>query len=94
MTQPVPRDPHEGIDPGANPESQAADRDQTSYVARAGQSSGVVDTGPAPSDEQPSLAVDGGTAGGDALAGVSADADDVEQAVSGDTGPEHPGQRS
>jgi hypothetical protein len=42
---------------------------------------------------QPSLAVGGGTAAGDPLAGVTADADDLEDAVSGDKGPEHPGTR-
>ena len=92
MTRPTPQDPHDGIDPTANREAQAADRDQTSYVARGGQSSGIVDTGPAPSDEQPSLAVGGGTSGGDPLSGVGASPQDVEDAVSGDTGPEHPGR--
>jgi len=53
----------------------------------------VFSPGPAPADEQPSLAVEGGTAGGDVLSGVTADPDDVEDAVSGDTGPEHPGTR-
>lgn len=92
MSQPTPQDPHDGIDPAANREAEAAERDQTSYVARGGQSSGIIDTGPAPSDEQPSLAVDGGTSGGDPLAGVTASPEDVEDAVSGDTGPEHPGR--
>ena len=92
MSQPTPRDPHDGIDPAANRETEAAERDQTSYVARGGQSSGIIDTGPAPGDEQPSQAVGGGTSGGDPLAGVSASEQDVEDAVSGDTGPEHPGR--
>ena len=60
MTTPVPSDPHDGIDPTADREAEAAARDQSSDVARGGQSSGIVDTGPAPGDEQPSLAVDGG----------------------------------
>lgn len=94
MTQPMPREPHEGLKADAGQEALAAERDQTSYVARAGQSSGTVSTGPEPADEQPSQAVAGGTAGGDALSGVTADARDVEEAVSGDIGPEHPGQRS
>lgn len=93
MTQPIPREPHEGIKADAGPESEAAERDQSSYVARAGQSSGTVSTGSGPGDEQPSQAVGGGTAGGDALAGVTASEQDVDDAVSGDTGPEHPGQR-
>lgn len=92
MTQPTPREPHDGIDPAANREAQASERDQSSYVARAGQSSGVVDTGPAPGDEQPSQARAGGTSGGDPLSGVTASEQDVEDAVSGDTGPEHPGR--
>lgn len=91
MTQAGPQDPHEGINPAANREAEAVERDQTSYVARGGQSSGIVDNGPAPGDEQPSQAVAGGTAGGDPLAGVTASREDVEQAVSGDTGPERPG---
>ena len=93
MTRPTPQDPHDGIDPAANREAEAAERDQTSYVARGGQSSGILDTGPAPGDEQPSQAVGGGTSGGDPLAGVSASPQDVEDAVSGDTGPEHPGRQ-
>lgn len=88
-----PNDPHEGIKTDADPETAAVERDQTSYVARAGQSSGTVSSGTDPGDEQPSKAVGGGTAGGDALAGVTASAEDVEEAVSGDTGPEHAGQR-
>ena len=92
MTQATPRDPHDGIDPAANREAAAADRDQTSYVARGGQSSGVVDTGPEPGDEQPSQARDGGTSGGDPLSGVTASGQDSEDAVSGDTGPAHPGR--
>jgi hypothetical protein len=92
MSSPGPQDPHDGIDPSANRETAAAERDQTSYVARGGQSSGILDTGPAPGDEQPSQAVGGGTSGGDPLAGVSASAQDSEDAVSGDTGPEHPGR--
>lgn len=92
MSQPTPQDPHDGIDIAANREAEAAERDQTSYVARGGQSSGIVDNGPAPGDEQPSQARVGGTSAGDPLAGVTASAEDVEDAVSGDTGPEHPGR--
>lgn len=93
MTQPMPREPHEGIKADANPETETLERDQSSYVARGGQSSGIVSSGPQPGDEQPSQAVQGGTASGDQLAGVTADADDAQHAVSGDTGPAHPGQR-
>lgn len=34
-----------------------------------------------------------GTDSGDILGGVTASKEDVEQAVPGDTGPEHPGER-
>ena len=85
----LPRDPHEGRKADGNPETEASERDQTTYVARAGNSSGMIDSGPAPGDEQPSQAVAGGTAGGNPLAGVTASREDVENAVSGDTGPEH-----
>jgi hypothetical protein len=93
MTAPLPPEPHEGIDAADNQESRASERDQSSYVARAGSSSGIVDNGPGPGDEQPSQAVPGGTAGGDALSGVTMTDEDVEDSVSGDTGPEHSGQR-
>ncbi len=88
-----PTDPHDGIKTDASRESEAVERDQTSYVARGGQSSGTLTTGTAPGDEQPSQAVEGGTAGGDVLSGVTATEQDSEDAVSGDTGPEHEGQR-
>lgn len=93
MTEPMPVEPHEGLKADNNPETQVSERDQSSYVARGGQSSGVITDGPEPGDEQPSQAKDGGTAGGDPLAGVTATDAEVEDAVSGDTGPEHPGQR-
>lgn len=64
MTQPMPREPHAGITADASPETEAAERDQSSYVARGGPSSGTVASGPPPDDEQPSQAVAGGTAGG------------------------------
>ena len=93
MTQPLPQDPHDGLKADASPETVAAESGQSSYVARGGQTSGMPDRGTAPGDEQPSQALPGGTAGGDPLAGVTASADDVAEAVSGDTGPAHPGQR-
>lgn len=86
MTSPLPTEPHEGIKADAGPEVEASERDQSTYVARGGSSSGAADTGPAPGDEQPSQAVGGGTAGGDPLSGVSGSEPD---AVPGDTGPEH-----
>lgn len=92
MTQPLPPEPHDGLKSDADPERTGNEREQTSGRAGAG-SSGVFSPGPAPADEQPSLAVGGGTAGGDALSGVTIDDADLEDAVSGDTGPEHPGTR-
>lgn len=94
MTQPMPTEPHDGTKADASPEVQAAERDQSSYVARAGSTSGMPDRGTEPGDEQPSQARSGGTAGGDPLSGVLASEQDVQDAVSGDLGPEHPGQRS
>lgn len=93
MTTPMPPEPHAGIKADAASEAQQADREASPGLARAG-SSGAVDTGPAPADEQPSQAKDSGTAGGDALSGRTADEHDLEDAVSGDTGPERPGARS
>jgi len=92
MTQPQPAEPHDRLTSDADPERTASEREQTAGRAGAG-SSGVFSPGPAPADEQPSLAVGGGTAGGDPLAGVTIDADDLDEAVSGDTGPERPGTR-
>ena len=92
MTQPLPPEPHDGLKADADPERTSNEREQTVGRAGAG-ASGIFSPGPAPADEQPSLAVGGGTAGGDPLDGVTADASDVEDAVSGDTGPERPGAR-
>jgi hypothetical protein len=86
-------DPHDGIDPTNNKESRGVERDQTASVSRAG-SSGTAPATSGPGDEQPDQAVAGGTAGGDALAGLVMSDEDAADAVSGDTGPEHPGQRS
>lgn len=94
MTEPMPTEPHEGIKADAGPETEVAERDQSSYVARAGGSSGYVTSDPQPSDEPAAQMPTGGTAAGDALAGVTVDDDDLDDAVSGDTGPAHPGQRS
>ncbi len=85
--QPMPREPHEGIKADANPEQAAGDRDQSSYVARGGQTSGVVSTGPGPGPEQPDQARSGGSADGDVLSGVTADPEDIADSVKGDTGP-------
>ena len=93
MTQPLPPEPHEGVKADASPEVKQAERNASPGLSRAG-SSGTLTTGPAPGDEQPAQALDGGTAGGDPLSGVTATEQDVNDAVSGDTGPERPGARS
>ena len=92
MTQPLPPEPHDGLKADGDPERVANQREQTAGFAGAGDS-GVAPPTSAPADEQPSQAVDGGTAGGDVLSGVTATPEDLEDAVSGDTGPEHPGTR-
>jgi len=94
MTQPMPREPHEGIKADAGPESEAAEADQTSYVARGGQTSGIINPNAQPGDEHPVVPEPGGSAAGDALSGVTGSPEDLDDAVSGDTGPEHPGVRS
>ena len=86
-------DPHDGIDPTNHKEARGVERDQTASVSRAG-SSGTAPATDGPGDEQPSQAVPGGTAGGGALDGVTMSPEDSAEAVSGDTGPEHPGKRS
>ena len=92
MTRPLAPEPHEGLKADAGREVQQSERDQGPALSRGG-SSGAQDTGPAPGDEQPSQAKLTGTAGGDVLSGVRATEQDSEDAVSGDTGPEHPGTR-
>jgi len=82
-------EPHDGIDPHHNAETETTDRDQSSGLSRA------ADGGPPPTDAPeagtaPQLS---GTAAGDPLDGVTITDGDAEQAVSGDTGPEHPGTR-
>jgi len=88
----MPSEPHEGIEADANSKTEALERDQSSYAARGWQSHGTVTTGPQPSHEQPPHSTSGGTASGDPLAGITADPDDMQDAVSGDTGPAHPGK--
>jgi hypothetical protein len=73
------------IDARNNPESQAAEADRPSGVARAS------DGGPPPADAPPAgerpAPAESGTAGGDPTAGVTISDADKEDAVSGDTGP-------
>lgn len=96
VTEPV-REPHEGIDPYNNTETKANAAHGSPLTVRAGESASapaisddVEDASHAPGDEQPSLAVGGGTAAGDPLSGLIGN---TEDAVSGDTGPENPGER-
>ncbi|MFB9376116.1 hypothetical protein ACFFKU_00955 [Kineococcus gynurae] len=90
------------IDPRDNEESQIAESTASHTLARSS------DGGPVPSPAREADAVPGvpdaadegvedGTGQGDPLAGVTFDAEEAaangEDVVSGDTGPEHPGQR-
>lgn len=82
-------EPHDGIDPYNNPETERTESNQSSGLSRAS------DGGPPPTDAPeagtaPELS---GTSAGNPLEGVTLDDEDAEQAVSGDTGPEHPGTR-
>lgn len=81
--------PHDGIGPYNNPETERTESNQSSGLSRA------ADGGPLPTDAPeagtaPELT---GTSAGNPLEDVTLDDEDAEQAVSGDTGPEHPGTR-
>lgn len=90
-------DMSETIDPRDNPESQVAEEDATQLGTRS--SLGGTPPTPAPEAGQDPIEMDldqgtpAGTGQDDPLAGVRISEDDREQAVSGDTGPEHPGER-
>lgn len=77
----------ESIDERNNPESAAAEG-ASPGVARAGGSALPPEQLDARDAEGPD-----GTAAGDPLAGVTISAEDADDAVSGDTGPESPGTR-
>lgn len=83
------------IDPRQNPESQVAEDTATQTGARSSESGAIMSD--APTAEEGGDGVIGGrvtgTDSGDILGGVTASKEDVEQAVPGDTGPEHPGER-
>ena len=81
-TRDLPPEPHDGLKADGDPEIVGAERDQSSYVARGGEPSGMQVATPEPAS---------GTATGGALDGLTLDPD--EDTVSGDTGPEHPGVR-
>ena len=88
----------DAIDPRNNPESRVAEESASQGVARSS-AGGAVFSGALPADAVPGQAgtQDGdagsGTSGGNPLDGVLIDPADAEQAVPGDEGPEHPGQR-
>jgi hypothetical protein len=87
MTQSTPDvEPHEGIDPHHNPETEAAEQNQSNGLSRA------ADGGPPPTDAPPAGTAPqlSGTAAGNPLDGVTLDESEAEAAVSGDTGPERP----
>ena len=82
-----PRD----VDVFDNPEVETVQGEQTNYVSRSSGGGSV----PEDQDETTHLPDTTGTSGGDPLAGVTAGEDGTpgtEDAVSGDTGPEHSSQ--
>lgn len=79
----------ESIDPYDNTEVRTTESDASPGVARAAGSSVPPEQLDARDAEGPD-----GTAAGDPLAGVTISEADADDAVSGDTGPENPGQRS
>ena len=82
-------DSTEPLDPRDNPESQQAESEASQTGSRSSQG------GPVMSGGRPAGSVPGDDPeSGDLLDGVTIDPQDAEQAVPGDTGPEHPGRRS
>ena len=82
----MPGEPAEPVDVRNNPESQAAERDASSSVARASAGGAPPRDGPAVG-ELPTHET-GGTADGNPVSGVTISPSDQQDAVSGDTGPE------
>lgn len=80
-------EPHDGIDPYNNPETRAAEAAQTTGLGRSTDDAAPV-APPASGDD-----AHDGTSGGNPLEGVILDEESAAEAVSGDTGPEHPGTR-
>lgn len=76
------------VDERDNAESRSNETDRGPGVARAGGASV-----PPPAWDAKDQATDEGTAAGDPLAGVTISEEDAANAVPGDTGPEHPGER-
>ena len=83
------------IDPRDNPESQVAETEASQTGTRSGEGGAVMSD--APTSEEGAHGVIGGRVTGapqgSVLDGVTASKQDVEDAVPGDTGPEHPGER-
>jgi hypothetical protein len=87
----------DALDPHDNRESRGAEESASQAVSRSSTGGPVFSglrpadaaPGPAPQDGDP----EAGTGGGNPLEGVLIDPADAEQAVPGDKGPEHPGQR-
>ena len=82
-------EPHDGIDPFDNAETQASEREQSAGLSRASGAGAPATDAPA-AGEAPTVE---GTGAGDPLEGVRISSADADEAVSGDTGPEHPGTR-
>ena len=86
------------IDPRNNTESRIAEESATQTGSRSSQG-GAIFSGARPADSVPGVPdpedgdPESGTGGGSPLDGVLIDPEDAAQAVPGDEGPEHPGQR-
>jgi len=92
----VTHEPDE-VDPRNNPESRVAEESASQTVSRSSDG-GPIFSGLRPADAPPGPnRQDGdpesGTGGGNPLDGVLIEPADAEEAVPGDEGPEHPGQR-
>jgi hypothetical protein len=88
--QQLPTEPHEGIDAASTREARTYEAKQTPALARATGGEAAPATDAPEAGEAPVVE---GTGAGDPLAGVRASDADVEEAVAGDEGPEHPGVR-
>lgn len=84
-----PPEPHEGIDPFHNQESETEQTNQSPQVARGGVS-GTVTPGSAPGAEDPGHDASGGTKDSNPIAGVGTSAQDRDEAVTPSSGPEYP----
>ena len=83
------------VDPRNNPESRVAEGEASQTEARVTDSGPIISTAPS-AEEGADGVIDGEVTGmrsGDVLAGVTISDKDADEAVPGDTGPEHPGER-